>query len=66
MFADTVNGAESLCMHFSIIQTAILNGVEPYDYYCKLFKELPHCQTVDDYEELLPWNMNNLESQKVS
>ena len=66
MFADTVKGAESLCIHFSIIQTAILNGVEPYDYYCKLFQELPHCQTVDDYEKLLPWNMNNLESQKVS
>jgi transposase len=58
MFADTVKGANALCMHFSIIQTALINGIEPYDYYCKLFKELPNCKTVEDYEALLPWNIN--------
>ena len=65
MFADTVNGAEALCMHFSIIQTAIINGVEPYDYYCRLFKELPKCETVNDYETLLPWDIRKYSKKRV-
>ena len=33
LFADTVAGAKALCLHFSLIQTAIQNGLEPYEYY---------------------------------
>ena len=33
------------------------NNVEPYRYLVALFKELPLAQIVDDYEALLPWNI---------
>ena len=68
MFADTVKGAKALSIHFSIIQTAIANNLEPYQYYVDIMKALPYCKAVDDYEALLPWNINknNLESEKVS
>lgn len=57
LFAASVDGAHSLCMHFSLIQTAKRHGLDPYHYYVKLLKSIPHCQSVDDYEKLLPWNI---------
>jgi transposase len=66
MFADTVKGAKALCIHFSIIQTAIANNLEPYQYYVDIMKALPYCKTVEDYEELLPWNLHDTQIQKVS
>ena len=58
LFAASVAGAKALCMHFSFIQTAKLYGHDPYHYYVIALKRLPHCKTVEDYEKLLPWNMN--------
>ena len=57
MFCDTIAGANALCMHFGLIQTAKLHGLKPYDYYVTLLKGIPHCRSVEDYEQLLPWNI---------
>jgi transposase len=57
LFASSVDGANALCMHMSFIRTAKLHGHDPYHYYVKLLKSIPHCKTLEDYEKLLPWNM---------
>jgi transposase len=57
MFAYSVDGAKALCLHFSLIRTAKLHGLDPYHYYVKLLKAIPHCKSVEDYEKLLPWNI---------
>ncbi len=57
LFCASVDGANALCMHFGIIRTAKHHGLDPYHYYVKLLKNLPLCNTVDDYEKLLPWNI---------
>ena len=57
LFADIAAGAKALCLHFSLIQTAIQNGLEPYEYYVHLFTHMPVFKTVEDYEKLLPWNV---------
>lgn len=57
LFAASVDGARALCMHFSFIRTAKLHGLDPYHYYVKLLKRLPYCQSVEDYEALLPWRI---------
>jgi transposase len=57
LFSSSVDGADALCMHMSFIRTAKLHGHDPYHYYVKLLKSIPHCKTVEDYEKLLPWNM---------
>jgi hypothetical protein len=44
-------------MYYSIIETAKANGIEPYVYLRALFTQLPRCKTVEDYESLLPWNI---------
>jgi transposase len=59
LFAASVEGAKALCMHLGFIQTAKLHGFDPYHYYVQLLKSIPHCNTVDDYEKLLPWNIKS-------
>jgi transposase len=57
MFADSMAGAGALCMHFSMVRTALAHNLDPYQYYVAILKQLPHCQLVEDYEKLLPWNI---------
>jgi transposase len=57
LFADTVRGAKASMNLYSLIETAKANNVEPYAYLVALFKALPHAQTADDYEALLPWRI---------
>lgn len=57
LFCDTVDGAHALCLHFGLIRTAKLHGLDPYHYYVMLLKSIPHCKSAEDYEKLLPWNI---------
>ncbi|MFN7093797.1 MAG: transposase domain-containing protein [Burkholderiales bacterium] len=40
-------------MHLSLIRTAKQHGLDPYHYYRALLKNIPHCQSVEDYEKLI-------------
>ena len=57
LFADTIGGANASANLYSLIETAKANGIEPYGYLVALFRKLPLAKTVDDYEVLLPWNI---------
>lgn len=57
MFAQSVAGAHAICLHLSLIRTALLNHLNPYDYYVAILKRIPYCKTVEDYEALLPWHI---------
>jgi transposase len=59
MFCASIDGAKALCMHFGFIRTAKAHGLDPYHYYTKLLKNIPHCKVVEDYEKLLPWNIES-------
>ena len=56
-------GAKALCAHLSLLRSAIANGLEPYRYIKAVLDALPLCQTVEDYEALLPWNINLSEAK---
>jgi transposase len=62
LFSDTVHGAVASANLYSLVETAKANGVEPHAYLSRLFERLPHLKTVEDYEEMLPWNIKR-ESQ---
>ena len=56
---DTVNGATSSAIIYSIAETAKANQLKPYEYFEYLLTEIP--KHVDDknsnfLEELLPWS----------
>ena len=55
LFAYSVAGVRALCIHMSLIRSAILYGFDPYYYYVAIMKAIPYCQTVEDYEKLLSW-----------
>ena len=63
LFACSVAGAKALCAHLSLLRSAIANGLEPYRYIKAVLDALPLCQTVEDYEALLPWNINLSEAK---
>ena len=56
LFACTPQGADSLGVHFSLVLTARLHGLDPMAYYTEMLKRLPYCVSIEDYEALLPWN----------
>lgn len=56
---DTVNGATSSAIIYSIAETAKANQLKPYEYFKYLLTEIP--KHMDDknsnfLEELLPWS----------
>jgi transposase len=54
LFTDTVQGAKASANLYSLIETAKLNGLEPYAYLCRVFQELPKAHTLNEIEQLLP------------
>jgi transposase len=60
LFSSTQAGADSLGIHFSLILTAKHHCLDPYRYYVAILKQLPLCQKMDDYINLLPWNFKNI------
>lgn len=57
LFADTPAGAHASAVHYSLIETAKTNGLEPYAYLLAVLKKIPYAQGVEDYEALLPWKI---------
>ena len=58
LFADTVHGAKSSAVVYSIVRTAQANGINPYQYLLYLFTELPSILTKNpdtDLSSFLPW-----------
>ena len=55
---DTINGAHSSAIIYSIAETAKANNLKPYDYFVYLLEEIPkHMEQKDRtfLEDLLPW-----------
>ncbi|HEX4045913.1 MAG TPA: transposase domain-containing protein, partial [Gammaproteobacteria bacterium] len=55
---NSVDGANAAATIFSIIETCKYYTVEPYDYLRYVLNALPLCQTIDDYEKLLPYKID--------
>ena len=58
LFCKGPQGAKSSAIIYSIIETAKLNGLNPFNYLTYLFEELPNTRLENDLslEHLLPWS----------
>ncbi|WP_159250493.1 IS66 family transposase, partial [Pseudomonas syringae group genomosp. 3] len=56
LFSDTPKGATASAQIYSLVETAKVNGQEPYTWLRHVLERLPLAQSVADYEALLPWN----------
>ena len=54
LFSQTANGANASATLYSIVETAKVNGLAPFDYIMACLNEL--CQPAPDIDSLLPWN----------
>jgi len=57
LFQGSPQGAYASSAIYSLIESAKANGHEPYRYFMKLFEQMPHAVTEDDYRRLLPQNL---------
>ena len=59
LFCDSVKGAESSAIVYSLVETAKANGVEPYEYLLLVLSILPYLgksPAHDELENLMPWH----------
>jgi transposase len=64
LFAGSDGGAERWATVCSLIETAKLNGVEPYAYLKDVLERMTNGHTMSQIDDLLPWNWKPLESVK--
>jgi len=61
LFNQTPRGAETSALLYSLVQTAVANNLEPFDYLRHLLTELPklgrHYEP-EALDQFLPWNLN--------
>ena len=57
LFSDTPRGAHASAVHYSMVETAKANGLDPSTYYNYILPRIPYAKTVQDWEALLPWNV---------
>jgi transposase len=57
LFSDTTAGAHASAVIYSLVQTAKVNGWEPYVWLQHVLRDLPKTKSVDEVEALLPWNL---------
>ena len=58
LFADTVAGAEASANLYSLVETAKVNGIEPFAYLRFLFERIPAAEGLEDFEALLPYRLD--------
>ena len=57
LFCNTPAGARANANLYALVETAKANGLEPWAYLQRVFRELPRAQTVTAVEALLPWHV---------
>ena len=61
LFCNTPAGAEASAILYSLIESAKLNNLIPYNYLFYIFRKLPYATTEEDYAALLPFNLTTEE-----
>ena len=57
LFHGNDTGAKASCVVYTLIETATLNGKEPWAYLKAILERLPAVRLSGDWESLLPWNL---------
>jgi hypothetical protein len=65
LFSASQCGANASANLYSLIETAKANDLNEYAYLKHIFTELPKAQSVEDFEKLLPWNVDNEQLTKL-
>lgn len=58
LFANTASGAGASAMMYTLLENAKLSSVNPHDYLWAVLDRAPLCQKEEDWQALLPWNID--------
>ena len=65
LFSVSTEGAEASALYYSLIETAKANGINVYDYIWYILSEAPGCKEDEDFDRLLPWNVDSESLMKM-
>jgi len=65
LFNNTPLGAHASAGMYSMIETAKANNLDPFHFMYRLFERLPHADTDEKLEKLLPWNITDVPLYKA-
>ena len=57
IFSDTPAGADASANIYSLLTTARLNNLQPYEYLRGVLDKIPYAKTIEDYQKLLPYKI---------
>jgi transposase len=63
LFNQTPRGADASALLYSLVQTAVANNLEPFNYLKYLFTEIPKLgrhYELDALDQFLPWNLTEI------
>lgn len=58
LFSNSVEGAHAAATIFSLVETCKYHEIEPYYYFRYVLNKIRQCQTLADFEALLPYNID--------
>jgi transposase len=64
ILSGSPNGAKSSCELFTLIESAKINGLNPYAYLQEIFDLAAKLKPSDDWNSLLPWNLKTATTKK--
>ena len=59
LFSDTPAGMHANAVLYSLVQTCLANGIDPYKYLVTVIERFPAARTSDDVRALLPWALKS-------
>jgi transposase len=65
MFSNSQKSAKASAMLYSIIETAKSSDLNPHAYLQLLFTKIPQVNSIEECEQLLPWNAKELLAEEV-
>ena len=57
LFSCSPKGAKASAILYSLVESAKMNNLRPYDYLYYIFKQLPHVESKEDLMGLMPFNI---------
>jgi len=61
MFSGSPKGAESSAMLYSLVESVKMNNLSVIDYFNYILRKILYCETQEDYQKLLPFNLSSKE-----
>ncbi|MDH1379663.1 transposase [Comamonas aquatica] len=57
LFSTSVDGAYATAVLTTMVRSALLNKLDPYQYLVQVLNKLPYAENEKDFEEMMPWNV---------